>query len=251
MLNATGALAFDRIAILLDVDGTILDLAPTPRSVFVPPPLRRSLDLLFKRTGGALALVSGRPLDELDQLFLPLRLPAIGGHGAEFRPIPNERARTQALPLLDVDVRSRAAALGDAFPSVLVEDKGYSLALHYRLAPERADIVRKTAEAIRDASPIQLELLPGKSMIEIKQAGFNKGSAVRELMTYPPFHGRRPIFIGDDVTDRDVFDIMSEFNGIAMSVSERHPGADHCFGQPSDVRLWLDNVSRREAFVLP
>jgi trehalose 6-phosphate phosphatase len=96
-----------------------------------------------------------------------------------------------------------------------------------------------------------LELLPGKSVVEIKQIGFNKGTAVHKLMTYAPFAGRRPLFIGDDMTDRDVFAIMPDCDGIAISVGEKVAGVDYFFGQPLDVRRWLDQASRIDGCALP
>src|SRR5262249_26819858 len=213
-------------AILLDVDGTILDLAPTPREVFVPHSLREALARLSERTGGALAFVSGRPVSELDLIFSPLQLPAIGGHGAELRTTPGAAPEAPRLPPLDPAVKRRFAAIAEQGPGIILEDKGYSLALHYRLAPEKERFVRDAAAEIRDAfKDAPIELLPGKLVVEIKQTGFTKATAVRELMTYAPFTGRRPVFIGDDVTDLGVFEILPEFNGIGISVARTIPGA--------------------------
>jgi trehalose 6-phosphate phosphatase len=239
----------DQLAILLDVDGTLLDLAPTPREVFVSHALRETLERLWQRTGGALAFVSGRPVSELDLIFSPLQLPAIGGHGAELRVKAGTTAAAPRLPPLDPAVKREFAAVAEASPGIILEDKGYSLALHYRLAPEKETAVREAAAGIRarlGGAPI--ELLPGKLMVEIKQAGFSKATAVRELMSSPPFAGRRPIFIGDDVTDLSVFQILPEFDGIGVSVGLRVPSLKFCLEQPSDVRHWLEQLSRQDAF---
>ena len=239
----------ERTAILLDVDGTILDLAPTPREVFVPHSLREALDRLLTRTGGAVAFVSGRPLQELDLIFSPLQLPAIGGHGAEMRTVPGEAAKAPRLSPLDPDVKRRFAAIAEAGPGIILEDKGYSLALHYRLAPAKEPLVREAAAKIcASFDGGALELLPGKLVLEIKQRGTTKATAVRELMTQSPFRGRRPIFIGDDVTDLSVFAIMPELNGISISVGQTIAGVDFCFDQPADVRRWLDETTRAGAF---
>jgi trehalose 6-phosphate phosphatase len=248
---APPAIDFHDIAILLDVDGTVLDLAATPREVYVPSSLRQTLLRLWERSDGALAFVSGRPINELDLLFSPLQLPAIGGHGAELRIIADTVAQQPRLPPLDSRVKRAFAAIADAGPGIIIEDKGYSLALHYRLAPEQERTVRNAAADVCAQIGLPLELLPGKSVVEIKQTGFNKGTAVRELMTYAPFSGRRPLFIGDDVTDRDVFAIMPEFRGIAISVGERVAGVDYCFDQPPDVRRWLEQMSRVDALASP
>jgi trehalose 6-phosphate phosphatase len=234
-----------KVAILLDVDGTILDIAPTPLEVSVPPTLRQTLQRLWERTAGALAFVSGRPVRDLDRIFSPLRLPAVGGHGAEFRVVAQDDAAQSRRPPLDSTLRHRLAEIAKAHAGIVVEDKGYALALHYRQAPEQEDYVRKTAAAICAESPqIQTELLPGKSMVEIKQAGFSKASGVRKLMARSPFADRRPIFIGDDVTDEDVFAMMPEFDGVAIRVGDKYSGEANHMDRPADVRCWLDHVSR-------
>ncbi len=232
------------IAVLLDIDGTILDIAPTPGAVIVPDSLRETLIRLSRATGGALALVSGRSLGDIDVLFAPLSLPAIGGHGAEMRLSPHEATETEHAHLLDGDLRERLAELAIGAPGVLVEDKGYSLAVHYRLAPEQEGRVKEAVAAIKADWPNEpIEVLPGKSVVEIKPANFHKGAAIRELMRHEPFAGRRPIFIGDDITDESAFAVMPEFNGMGFSVGRRAPGTAHCFAAPSDVRRWLERLS--------
>jgi trehalose 6-phosphate phosphatase len=235
-------------AILLDVDGSILDIAPTPREVFVPHSLRETLTRLSERTKGALAFVSGRRISELDLIFSPLQLPTIGGHGAEMRVAAGDLPAPPRLPLLDADVKRRFAAIAEAGPGIVLEDKGYSLALHYRLAPDKERIVRQQAEHIRGTLPdAGIELLPGKLVVEVKQSGVSKATAVRELMGYPPFAGRRPIFIGDDVTDLGVFAILPDYKGISISVGRSLPGIDFCFEKPAEVRRWLEQISRTDA----
>jgi trehalose 6-phosphate phosphatase len=237
----------NKVAVLLDVDGTLLDLAPTPREVFVPHALRDTLARLQDRTGGAIAFVSGRPVSELDLIFSPLQLPAIGGHGAELRVVAGTAPEAPRLPPLDPAVKRQFAAIAEAGPGIVLEDKGYSLALHYRLAPDKERVVREGAARVcAGLNSTGIELLPGKLVVEIKQTGFTKATAVRELMTYPPFSGRRPIFIGDDVTDLGVFDILPEFDGISISVGRKVPGVESCFEQPSDVRRWLDRISHSD-----
>jgi len=235
------------IAVLLDIDGTILDIAPTPGAVIVPASLRETLARLSRETGGALALVSGRSLGDIDLLFAPLRLPAIGGHGAEFRLSPHDERETEQAHPLDGGLRDRLAELAVGSPGILVEDKGYSLAVHYRLAPEQEGRVKRAVAAIRADWPEEpIEVLPGKSVVEIKPAGFHKGAAIRELMRHKPFSGRRPIFVGDDTTDESAFAVMPEFDGMGYSVGRRLPGTAHCFAAPSDVRRWLERLSGGE-----
>ena len=232
-------------AILVDVDGTLLDLAPTPLDVVVPPELVTALDRLNQRSGGALAFVSGRPLAEIDLFFAPLKLAAIGGHGAELRLTDGTVVR--AKKFLDGDLKERLAAIRNGKPGLVVEDKGYSMALHYRLAPQYGHIVREQVNAICAEFPsAAIEILPGKSVIEVKQPSFNKGTAVRELMRHAPFAGRKPIFIGDDVTDEAAFAVLPDFNGIGFSVGREVQGLAGVFEAPSDVRRWLGEITREE-----
>jgi trehalose 6-phosphate phosphatase len=227
-------------AILLDIDGTLLDLMPTPREVWVPPGLSRTLNRLLERTSGALALVSGRSLNDIDLIFAPDEYPVIGGHGAEMRvSADSEAVATHAAPM-DKELKRRLAAIAKLSPGILLEDKGYSLALHYRLAPHAEKAIYAAVSLIRaDLPNAPIEVLPGKSVCEIKHAGFNKASGVRQLMTHQPFKGRRPLFIGDDVTDESVFAIMPELNGLAFSVGRRAKGVAGHFDEPSDVREFL------------
>jgi trehalose 6-phosphate phosphatase len=229
-------------ALLLDVDGTLIDIAPRPHEAHVPDDLRHSLWQLNERTGGALALVSGRPLRDVDALFAPLLLSATGGHGAELRVLAHDRVEQWTAPLLDEALRARICALADG--GILVEDKGYSLAVHFRLAPEKEAFVRAALAAERDALPAgTIEMLNGKAMIEFKQPGLSKGTGVRALMNHAPFAGRRPVFIGDDVTDEDAAAVMPEFGGIAYAVGREFPGARRMFESPAEVRRWLARLA--------
>ncbi len=229
-----------RTAVLLDIDGTLLDFAPTPREVWVPPELATTLKQLHERTGGALALVSGRSLNDIDLIFAPDVFPAIGGHGAEMRLQPDSEAVAAHAPPLDKELKRRLAAIAKLSPGILLEDKGYSLALHYRLAPQAEKAIYEAVSLIRAELPTApIEVLPGKSVCEIKHSGFTKATGVRELMTHAPFKGRRPFFIGDDVTDETVFAIMPDYNGLAFSVGRRATGVAGHFAAPSDVREFL------------
>ncbi|MGE0717947.1 MAG: trehalose-phosphatase [Alphaproteobacteria bacterium] len=226
-------------ALFLDVDGTLLDIALRPDEVTVPPGLTIGLAKLAERLGGALALVSGRTIDNLDRLFAPLVLPAAGVHGAELRlapglPVaaaPAEPALTDALPVL--------RRLADAWPGVVVEDKGRAVAVHFRLAPaaEPAIVTTMTAIAAKGGG---LEVLPGHMVRELRDGRHTKGTAVRTFMATSPFMGRRPLFLGDDVTDEDGFRAAEAAGGVALAVGH-HPGLGRpaVFGRPADVRAWL------------
>jgi trehalose 6-phosphate phosphatase len=230
-------------AILLDIDGTLLDFAPSPQQVLVPAELRQTLARLDELTGGAVALVSGRALADIDLIFAPLRLAAIGGHGAELRSASGSKITMRA-KALGAALKRRLTALTALGPGVLAEDKGYSLALHYRLAPERAAAVRDAVEAIcAEVEPGTVEVLPGKLVVEIKPAGINKAEAVRELMEYPPFRRRKPIFIGDDVTDEPVFGVVAALGGLGFSVGRVGVAVNGSFAQPQSVRAWLARLA--------
>lgn len=240
-----GALApdLDKCAILLDIDGTLLDLAPTPREVWVPPDLATTLQKLMLRTSGAMALVSGRSLNDIDLIFAPMQFPSVGGHGAEMRLTPDVGSVATHAPPMDKDLKMRFAAISKISPGILLEDKGYSLALHFRLAPHAEKAIYEAVSVIRaDLPNAQVEVLPGKFVCEVKHVGFTKASGVVELMTHEPFAGRKPLFIGDDVTDETVFAIMPDYDGLAFSVGRRARGVAGHFDEPRDVRAWLASL---------
>ena len=239
-------LKFDlnRTAVLLDVDGTLLDIAPTPLEVHVPPQLRDALYALRQQLDGAIAFVSGRPIAELDRIFDPLRLSAVGGHGAEIRFLPEGEIRRSRIATLDEEIRADFAQIGKIGKGIIVEDKGYSLAIHYRQAPEYGGEIMKNVVAIcENERCASLEVLPGKLVIEIKPGGYDKGTGLREMMTTEIFKGRRPIFIGDDVTDNAAFTALREFDGTGFSVGGIVKGATFNFDGPQDVRAWLQRLA--------
>jgi trehalose 6-phosphate phosphatase len=195
---------------------------------------------LTERTSGALALVSGRSLNDIDLIFAPDVFRAVAGHGAEMRLSVDNEADAVHAPPLDKELKRRLAAIAKLSPGILLEDKGYSLALHYRLAPHAEKAIYESVSVIRaDLPNAPIEVLPGKFVCEIKHSGFTKATGVRELMTREPFKGRRPIFIGDDVTDETVFAIMPDMNGLAFSVGRRAMGVNGHFDAPNDVRAFL------------
>jgi trehalose 6-phosphate phosphatase len=230
-------------AVLLDVDGTLLDLADTPHSVAVPQQLKRALKALEQQSGGATSFVSGRSMADLDRLFEPLRLATVAGHGAELR-APAGSAPRHYKAAIPNDLRRRLIEFAAAQEGLIAEDKGYSLALHYRLVPERGAVVHAAVAAIcADYSQCEIGVLAGKFVVEVKPNGFNKGTGIRELMKSAPFLGRRPIFIGDDVTDEAAFAVLPEFGGIGFSVGRELPGVAGFFQTPGDVRAWLYRVA--------
>jgi trehalose 6-phosphate phosphatase len=239
-----------RIALLLDVDGTILDTASTPGSVIVPGALVSSLEELHAKSGGALALVSGRLIRNLDGLFAPLRLPAIGGHGAEMRLSADLATQARHANAIDVEIRNLVAAVIAADPRVTLEDKGSSLAVHYRSAPQMEQGLKaEIAAIIARVAADDLEVMHGKAVIEIKSTHFNKGAAVSDMMESPPFLHRKPVFIGDDTTDESVFRLLPTLGGLGYSVERFMTGANGTFASPHEVRGWLASLCRREGSV--
>jgi trehalose 6-phosphate phosphatase len=233
-----------RTALLLDVDGTLLDIAATPDGAVVPIALASTLRDLLAQSGGAVALVSGRTIATLDRLFAPLQLPAIGGHGAEMRPSSDGPISKHRPAPLSAPLRRKLHALAATDPRLLVEDKLHSVALHYRLALQREDLLKQEVEAIVAANhDSEVESLFGKAVIEVKPKHFNKGTAVIELLACEPFAGRTPLFIGDDTTDEAVFAILPEVAGHGFSVGRDMAGADGVFDSPHAVRAWLTALS--------
>jgi trehalose 6-phosphate phosphatase len=240
------------IALLLDVDGTIVDVAITPQSVVIADSLRQSLKELLTKNGGALALVSGRLVSDLDQLFAPLHLPAIGGHGAEMRVPGGTNIQARHADAMGDGFRKLITNVAAADPRLILEDKGSSLALHYRLAPQLEGMLKtKIAAIIERAAIRELDVLHGKAVIEIKSRHFSKGVAVRELMKSPPFLGRRPVFVGDDTTDESVFQILPSLGGVGYSVGRLMPGADGSFASPAAVRAWLASLCGPQQNIQP
>jgi trehalose 6-phosphate phosphatase len=229
-------------ALFLDIDGTLLDMARTPDRVKVPVELLRALERIAHDLHGALAFVSGRPLDSIDKLFAPFKPAAIGAHGGEIRGLDGAVVRTA--PLSD-EVRSVFTGLADRVPGLLLEDKNCALALHYRLAPEARPALDAAIE--RHAKLFEAEkihILHGKAVIEARPLGIDKGSAVMKLARQNPFAGRTVLFGGDDTTDLDVFRILPKLGGRGFSVGKRFPGAEHVFATPRAVRQWLSRVAK-------
>ena len=240
-LRAFAALDLHNVALLFDVDGTLIDIGPAPFEVHVSDTLKRSLDRLFELTDGAVALVSGRSIRDLDMLFAPLALPAVGGHGAEMRLRHGEAAaHVSDLPKA---LRECLIAAVDPATGVEFEDKGYSVALHYRRAPEHEARLQAHVAATRAAFPGEdTEVLPGKMMIEVKRPGIDKGAGIRRLMRHNPFDRRVPVFVGDDVTDEAAFAAMPALGGLSFSVGRNFDGLSGIFSSPSEVRRALRDL---------
>jgi trehalose 6-phosphate phosphatase len=225
-----------RCALFLDFDGTLVDIAPTPDAVVVPPGLTDVLDRLARWLGGAVALISGRPLSQLDRWLAPLALPAAGVHGAERRRADGVVER-RALAELDA-VADVAHALAMTHPGLLVERKTCAVALHYRGAPQCEALCRSAMQEATRGQPA-LHLMNGKMVLEVLPHGVSKGHAVELFMREAPFEGRRPVFVGDDVTDEAGFEAVQRAGGTAVRVGRGPSIAAHGMPSPEAVRRWL------------
>lgn len=236
----------DSCALFLDVDGTLIEFADDPSRVRLLPQVREAIGVISDRLSGAVALVSGRPLAQLDLLFAPLRLPAAGLHGHEMR---DDLAARADMPEDTAgwlhDLHQRAAHMAQAHPGVKVEDKGVSLALHWRSAPDAADSVLAFARDAIGALP-GYRLQPGDHVVEFVPQGSDKGVAVEQLMARAPFMGRVPVFVGDDLTDEFGFAAAHRLDGWAVRVGTREPTeAAYALADPNAVHAWLHENARR------
>jgi trehalose 6-phosphate phosphatase len=240
-LPAPPDLRVDEIALFLDVDGTLVEIEREPGAVHVPKRLCRILAALLEATDGSLALVSGRSLEQTDRLFWPLRLNAAGLHGLERRNLRRGVVRSEPHPAVLVPARARLQQFANRHPGVLLEDKGLTLALHYRKAPEAGQEARALAQAIVKASGGALALLEGKMVLEVKPPGCDKGGAIAAFMDEPPFRGRRPVFAGDDVTDEAGFATINRLGGISIRIGSdsRPTAAMYGLGDVSSMQDWL------------
>lgn len=230
--------------LFLDIDGTLLEYAPTPDQVHVGEPLRDLLRGLDRHCNGAVAFVSGRAIVDIDDLFEPLYLAAAGIHGCERRDALGHWRREPVDASALGEVRTRLTRKLQPFDGVWIEDKGCALAVHFREAQHFERPLRGALAGENTHLPSSLEILQGDCVIEIKPRGFNKASAIEAFMREAPFAGRMPVFIGDDRTDEDGFRAVHRLNGMAIAVGDRA----HCEWRlpgPSAVRRWLENFLLR------
>jgi trehalose 6-phosphate phosphatase len=235
------------VALFLDVDGTLLDIADRPEQVDVPPEVVGALAEADRNLDGALGLVSGREFDELDRLFRPLKLRGAAVHCAELRFEPGAapiRAReTSELP---VSLWNELTEALREFPGTFAENKRYSFTVHYRLAPEAELALRKAVtRLVQVERRVAVQLMNARRAIELKAPGYDKGRAIEALLSVAPFSGRTPIYVGDDTTDEAGFAAVSARGGFAYAVGQPRPGARGLFARPSDVRAWLEAFARR------
>lgn len=232
-------------ALFLDIDGTLLDIAPTPEAVVVPAGLLHDLSGVMAGLGGALALVTGRGVRFVDELFHPYRFPLAGLHGAELR-LDDERTVTIALTPAFQQAKEALRAGTDGKTGIILEDKGSAIAVHYRLAPHRQEYVEALMrDAARLAGP-GWSLQRGKMLVELKPAGADKGAALASFMESAPFAGRRPLAIGDDLTDENMFSAAIARGGEAIRIGsgDARTLASGRIGSPTRLRETLAALAR-------
>lgn len=220
-----------RAALLLDFDGTLVEIAARPDAVRVPPELPGLLRRLAEALDGALAVVSGRPLRDLDH-FLPVPIAMAGNHGATLRPDPHQPPIANDLPQAPAAWRARAVAFLTRYPAALIEDKEHGFVIHYRQAPEAGPEAEALLAALVAEDPTRFTLLEARMAWELRPRGASKGTAVQALMSRPPFAGRVPVFIGDDVTDEEGMEVARGFGGLGLRLQD-------AFGSPAALRDWL------------
>jgi trehalose 6-phosphate phosphatase len=242
----TGSLpSYDgRWALFLDIDGTLVDHAPTPDAVHVDPRVLEFLERLRDRNEGALALVSGRAIGDIDRLLKPHVFAASGQHGVERRDVDG---RLHLHAVAGEELRraaERVARLTSRHEGLVFEDKGQNLALHYRLAPEMESEVKTLFNNLAAELGDRFELQNGKMVCELKPRGLNKGTAIAEFMREPPFAGRTPVFIGDDLTDEFGIAMVNRLGGHSIKVGPGTSEARWRVPDAESVRVWLAGLAR-------
>jgi trehalose 6-phosphate phosphatase len=234
-------------ALFIDVDGTLLEIEEHPDIVSADVALTEILQDVGGELDGALAVVSGRPIADIDRVFSAPQFVIVGSHGTEIRWLDgtttNEHVASVPGALVD-----RARRFVDEHDGLLLEQKVHGFALHYRQAPQLEDACRGFMRQLMDASGNEYRLLEGKMVFEITPLRCNKGTGVRRVMEVPPFLGRVPVYVGDDVTDEDGFHVVNEESGISIRVGEvEATEARFAFDSVSAVRAWLLGIVGRGA----
>jgi trehalose 6-phosphate phosphatase len=244
--NAGGApIPGAHAAVFLDIDGTLIHFADRPDAVHIDAALCQLLERIRESTDGALALISGRSIGDIDELFSPARFAAAGQHGSERRSADGTmHFHAPLAPRLEAhaDTLRRFA---EAHEGLLLERKGTSLALHYRNAPASAELAEREVRRIAEALGDDFELQAGKFVLEVKPSGKDKGTAIAEFMAEPPFAGRSPVFVGDDLTDELGFELVNRIGGETVKVGTGPTRARWRLGNADDVRRWLADFAAR------
>jgi trehalose 6-phosphate phosphatase len=234
-------------ALFLDLDGTLIDIAATPDGVSVPEGLAALLRRLVRNLGGALAILTGRPIDDVDRLLAPMVPVAAGVHGAELRSLPHGKIVCQAVPI-DDEIVQAVHRLASKYSGTIVETKRASVALHYRQAPAVVSQLEAALMRILAEGPDHLILARGRQVLEIVPRHVSKGAALETIMGLPAFAGRRPIMIGDDIPDISAFEAADRLGGRGLKVAgEQFSRGEAQFSGPAEVRAWLVSLAERLA----
>jgi trehalose 6-phosphate phosphatase len=226
---------FGKAALLLDLDGTLLDIAPRPEAVVVPPGLTEALRRVRELLDNALAVITGRPVEIVDSLLGDVPYAVAGEHGGAIRSRPGRGLLRPPLPSPPPEWIVKAERLAATHPGLLFEGKARGFALHYRAAPELAQTVRDALQGML-AGSTEFELLPAHMLWEVRPRGTDKGKAVTRLMQSPPFLGRLPVFVGDDVTDEDAIAVAAAMGGAGLRVQDT-------FADAAGVRAWVAAIA--------
>ncbi|MEM1263067.1 MAG: trehalose-phosphatase [Pseudomonadota bacterium] len=239
--------ALSDTALFLDIDGTLLPLQSDPAGVASDPVLRQKLTELVTRTDGALALVSGRTLADIDRIFAPLAFSAAGTHGGEIRHRGADLS-PPGLSALDEMALKPIADFVAANRGLLLENKGVSVTLHFRERPDLEADCRAMIDALYERHPEGMQVIAGKMVFELTPIAANKGAAIQRLLGEPPFRGRQPVFLGDDTTDEAGFTVVNDAGGLSVLVGERDTtAATHRLEGVAAVHGWLSNlIAKRE-----
>ena len=224
-----------RAALLLDFDGTLVDIAPTPEGVRVPEGLTADLLRLREMLDGALAIITGRPIAQIDHFLPGIPYAVAGEHGVAVRPAPDQDVRQRALPLVPSDWTAKSEELAVRYPGASIEHKKAGMVLHYRQAPE-AELAFRELTSVWPVESHGFHLQDAQMAIELRPLGIDKGKALEELMAEPPFRGRLPLFAGDDVTDRDGVRAARQMGGAGWLIPDDFPDA-------ATFRRWLHELS--------
>jgi len=234
-------------AYFLDVDGTLIDIADTPDAVRVDTELLELIARLYRASGGAVALVSGRAISDLESRLGTLYLPLAGQHGLERRDAAGRLWIHAAPPDAKSAIKEQLAPVLARHPGLLLEDKGLTLALHYRRAPHLAAYAQRLMLRLAGDAGAGLEVQFGKRVAELKPSGIDKGTAVAEYLAEPPFRGRRPVFIGDDVNDEHGFAEVDRLDGISIKVGKGRSCARFRLADVAAARRWLGEALKGKA----
>jgi trehalose 6-phosphate phosphatase len=227
-------------AVFLDIDGTLAEIAATPREARVDLELIAAIPFLRARHGEALALVTGRSIADVDRMFPGWELPVAGQHGCERRDSAGTVHLHSPDPLTLGKLRKLLAGLAERHQGLLLEDKGATVALHFRQSPHLAGPLQTIVRSMLDThGNATLRMVEGKQLVEIRPHGRDKGTAILDFMREPPFAGRMPVFVGDDLTDEDGFAAVDSLGGWSIKVGTGRTCAQYRLADSDAVKGWL------------